>query len=248
MDLQGKPIPSGHKSTKATDSRTYNNPIIETSGPVANDSLAAESVRRGGEYAQNRGSQPLGVSGSSSTLNNTNISGASTLPAIPNHAGASSRHEDQPRTEKYPEELGGQGKYPGAHVPETGYVGGSTKAKQELGIRGHEYPASRRTIEDGENGYRSKFNDGQAPSYVNSVVDPVGNSKPKGTNLHEGGFNDNPRYNASFNSEIGSQKDPGRLAERNFEQDTFRTVGAGPAAYNLDKQTWYQPLNRDQSV
>lgn len=42
--------------------------------------------------------------------------------------------EDRARKEKYPEALGGQADYPGAHVPESGYVGGSTGAKEELGV------------------------------------------------------------------------------------------------------------------
>lgn len=249
MDLQGKPINAGQHSTKvATDPQTYNNPIQETSGPVANDSLAAESTRHGGTYSENRHAQPLDVSGTSSTLNNTDTSAATTLPSV-HGGGAPSRQQDQPNDMgRYPETLGGQGDYPGAHVPQTGYVGGPTKAKDELGLRAHEYGASGKTNEENPSGYRSQYH-GEAPSYVTPVLNNVGNTKPKGQNLHEGGFVDDPRINGSFRTDIGSNKDPGRYAERDFERGLSQNpAGSGPMQHGLDKGSWYQPLNNDQSA
>lgn len=40
--------------------------------------------------------------------------------------------------------------------------------------------------------------------------------KPHGKNITEGGFDSNAPY-ASFNQDIGTEKDPGRLAEQNLE-------------------------------
>lgn len=57
---------------------------------------------------------------------------------------------------------------------------------------------------------------GAAPNYVQPVLGATQASKPKGKNLTEGGFDDNPAHNASFNAEIGTKNDPGRAAEGLF--------------------------------
>lgn len=51
---------------------------------MASDSLAAESTRAGGDFSENRGSEPLGVKGANSTFANENTSGAVTLDATSN--------------------------------------------------------------------------------------------------------------------------------------------------------------------
>jgi hypothetical protein len=148
MDLQGKPIPQGPHSSKVQHTLNYillprlirpkvtndpdasRNPINEPSGPVPNDSLAAESATKGGTFAENRGSQPLGATAGQAATNTTNTSGTTELPPAP----VGGLREDRERKEMYPEALGGQGDYPGPHVPESGYVGGPTAAKQDLGI------------------------------------------------------------------------------------------------------------------
>lgn len=238
MDLQGTPIPPGHRSTKVTtDPAASRQPIEEPSGPVANDSLAAESVRHGGAYAQNWGAEPMGVSGQQSTLKNTDTSSASTLPSAP---GASMRENHQGQM-KYPEILGGQGDFPGRHVPETGYTGGPTEAKKQMGLHTGEYPASEKmageqTAAASSSGYQS------IPNQSNP------HQKPKGKNLTEGGFESSERNNASFNSEIGSEQDPGRAAEQKFQRyvaESGNDVG-GPRQKGVDNQNWYQPLENDQ--
>lgn len=249
MDLQGQPIPGGNTGTKVTtDPRSYQNPIDEPSGPVTNDSLAAESARSGGSYSVNRGAEPLGVSGHQSTFANTDTSGATKLPSA---SDSTSRFDDS-RQDKYPDNLGGQGNFPGAHVPETGYVGGSTQAKREMGIDAKEYAASQKVTQSaaGDAGYRSQYNAGEAPSYVNPVVSNVGDTQPKGNNLAQGGFDSNPNNNASFTSDIGTQQDPGRASEGHFQRknqgsEALNTLPADKQK-GLDSQTWYQPLERDQ--
>ncbi|KAL1862286.1 hypothetical protein Plec18170_001111 [Paecilomyces lecythidis] len=215
MDLQGTPIGNTATGTKVTsDPERYNRPVQEKPGAVTNDSLAAESVKHGGAFAQrNADAAPLDVSGSNSTLNNTNTSGASQLPSS---RDAATRDPDSKG--RYPDSLGGQGSYPGAHLPESGYVGGPSSAKKDLGIGQEGYPASQKgsQAEASGSGISSSHYGGAAPSYVEPLVHNPGSTKPKGNNLKEGGFDDSK--NASWSTDIGSKNDPGRLAENTFER------------------------------
>lgn len=196
----------------------------------------------------------MGVSGSKSTLNNTKTSGATTLGSTPT---ASNRDND--RKERYPDALGGQGEFPGTHLPESGYAGGSTQAKRELGIGGqhHQYN-TRSTTERADAGQAggqasgsgsSQYYGGTAPSYVTPVVQNMGNTNPAGNNIKEGGFGSNPKNNASFNSDIGTQNDPGRLAEQKFQKTTSES--AANAAYTnptVDANQPYSSLGSDQRI
>lgn len=241
MDLQGTPIAPGPRSTKVTtDPLASKQPIEEPSGPVANDSLAAESVRSGGAYSENRGAEPMGVSGNQSTLKNTDTSAANTLPSAP--VGAA--REDRQRQDKYPEALGGQGRFPGGHG--VGYSGGSTAAKQQMGINTGEYAASQHLPGQAAASGSCQYNNRQAPSYINDDTDGYQGQKPKGKNLHAGFSSDD--QNASFTSEIGSEMDPGRAAENKFQR-TVAESGAdvgGPRQKGVDNQTIYQALESDQ--
>lgn len=261
MDLQGNPTPPGRRSTKVTQvPEAARNPVRE-SGSVINDSLAAESTRSGGAYSQNRRAEPLGVAGNQSTLNNTDTSGANELSS----ASSGATREDRDKQERYPEALGGQGNFPGTHVPETGYTGGSTAAKQSMGINQGAYPASQKVsqsesesesqsqpqaAEASGSGYRSEYNGGQAPPYIQHVTGQLRNTKPKGKNLQEGGFDSDPNNNASFTSEIGSDQDPGRYGENYSQRKAVENgapdVARGPTEKGIDDKTWYQPLESDQ--
>ncbi|OQD78677.1 hypothetical protein PENDEC_c001G06380 [Penicillium decumbens] len=239
MDLQGTPLPHGARSTKVTtDPTAYQQPIEEPSGPVTNDSLAAQSIRQGGGFSQNRGAEPLGVSGDKSTLNNTDTSGASQLPPAP--VGA--LREDRERQEKYPEALGGQGDFPGAHLPESGYTGGPTAAKQQMGLHSGEYSTA-------SGSGHSQYNGGQAPSYVNEVTGAYQHTKPNGRNIREGGFHSDDHKNASFNTDIASDQDPARAAINKFERTNAES---GPdAGYSRQKtvetQHPYQALDEQRA-
>ncbi|KAF3398576.1 hypothetical protein F1880_006334 [Penicillium rolfsii] len=240
--IDGTPIGRGPRSTKVTtDPRATQQPISEPAGPVANDSLAAESVRSGGAFSENRGAEPVGVSGNQSTLKNTDTSGATTLPSAP----SSAFREDQQRQDKYPEALGGQAHFPGAHG--TAYAGGSTAAKQEMGINKGEYAASEHLPSQAAASGSSQYKGGQAPSYINDVTDGYQGQKPKGQNLHAGDFPADSN-NASFNSEIGSKMDPGRAAENKFQRKNAESaldVG-GPRQKGVDSQNLYDSLKSDQ--
>ncbi|PGH00977.1 hypothetical protein GX51_05526 [Blastomyces parvus] len=73
-----------------------------------------------------------------------------------------------------------------------------------------------------------------APSHANPGMQSPYSMKPKGVNLTEGGFDeDDQDHNASFTSEIGSENDPGRLAELRYESRNAETPGE--AAAPLDR-------------
>lgn len=237
MDLQGNPLPHGARSTKVTTDPRSQQPINEPSGPITNDSLAAESVRQGGAFSGNRGAEPMGVSGNQSTVNNTDTSSATTLPPT-SVGGLRENREDQ---QKYPEALGGQGNFPGTHLSQSGYTGGTTAAKQELGINAGEYSTA-------SGSGRSQYNAGQAPSYVSDVTGDIQHPKPDGRNIQEGGFDSNDAHNASFNAEIGSEQDPGREAINQFQRKNARTANDSGRhdEKSLNAQTPYEQLENDQ--
>jgi len=79
-------MPSSY-GTKVTDP---NATLQESTGPVASDSLAAESTRTGGGFSENPDSEPLD---STSTSTHTNTSGTSKLEPAPD---ARSRSDNQP--------------------------------------------------------------------------------------------------------------------------------------------------------
>ncbi|KAI9368668.1 hypothetical protein BJX61DRAFT_204079 [Aspergillus egyptiacus] len=248
MDLQGTPIPSGQRGVKVTTDPASERPIQEPSGAITNDSLAAESVRSGGAYADNRGAQPLGVNSGNTTTNVTDTSAATKLPS----ASTARDRGDPSGKGRYPETVGGQPDFPGAHIPETGYVGGSTTAKKEMGVnKGPNYPASEKLSQSQS---QSQTMSQQPSSGSRAAAAASGSgyqtrSATAGQNKQSGEFfPDDPKYNASFNSEIGSEDDPGRAAELKFQRREAETVAgaAAPAQKGTGNQTWYEPLSSDQ--
>ncbi|KAJ5361273.1 hypothetical protein N7541_002117 [Penicillium brevicompactum] len=237
MDLQGTPLPHGARSTKVTNDPRAQQPIEEPSGPITNDSLAAESVREGGAFSGNRGAEPMGVSGNQSTVNNIDTSSATKLGSVP----VGGLREDRESQQKYPEALGGQGNFPGTHLSQSGYTGGSTAAKKELGLNAGEYSTA-------SGSGQSQYNAGQAPSYVSDVTGDIQHPKPDGRGIHEGGFHSNDAKNASFNADIGSEQDPGREAINQFQRSNARTANdAGrPDEQKVHAQTPYEHLQHDQ--
>ena len=230
MDLKGTPIPHGPRSTKVTtDPLASQQPIEEPSGPVPNDSLAAESVRHGGAFSENRGAQPANFS--SSQLKNPG-SASETLSSVP----VGGLREDRNAQQKYPEALGGQGDFPGTHI--SGYAGGPTAAKQQMGINTGNQTASG----------SSQYNAGQAPSYVADVTDGYQGTKPDGRNIKEGGFASNDAKNASFTTEIGSDQDPAREAINKFQRTNAESgPDAGyPHQKTVNTDTSFDALQRDQ--
>jgi len=207
--------------TKVTDPNAI---VKESAGPVASDSLAAESTRSGGGFAENRGGEPLGVSGSNSTFANTNTSGATRLDPA-SDAEARQAQEDWAEEKK----LGSAGTYPDA-------LGGQAKGL-----------AVENTQRSGTGGSNSG-NGATAPSYVSSQY--IKDDKPKGQNLTEGGFDSNDSKNASFTTDIGSKNDPGRLAEQKFQRENMQNAGdAGfPRDQGAPGGTTYDALGGDTAA
>ncbi|KAL4956326.1 hypothetical protein BDW69DRAFT_158862 [Aspergillus filifer] len=248
MDLQGTPIGQPAGGVKVTTDPASNQRIEEPSGLVVKDSLAAESVSSGGAFAENRGAQPIGATSHNTTTNTTDTSAASKLPSA-----SSARQRGNPDAQsRYPDSLGGQADYPGAHAPETGYVGGSTAAKKELGLD-KEYPASEKLEQPASSqrhqapasGSQRQTRSATAAQREQTQTQNYAATAGQGS---DGSFPSEPKYNASFNSEIGSKEDPGRLAEQKFQRREAETVAAAaaPAQKGTGDNTWFTPLSSDQ--
>lgn len=95
-----------------------------------------------------------------------------------------------------------------------------------------------------------------APTYVEPVIDGAGfagSAKPKGKNLHEGGFDEGDDKNASFNSDIGTEDDPGRAAENKFSREVAESghdAGRGPRQQGTagGNEGQYGVLETDQQI
>lgn len=173
--------------------------IEEGAGAVASDSLAAESTRKGGDFSENKNSEPLGVSGSNSTLANTDTSAAIKL---------------DPARDAEAREANNKAR-----------VSSSSSTENKEGFKA-----------PGTTGGASDSHAGTAPSYVNSQY--VDHGKPKGKNLTEDA--ELHGNNASFNNEIGTKNDPGRLAEEKFAQQNAEREGGSAG---MPKQAGYGDEN-----
>ncbi|KAL9023483.1 MAG: hypothetical protein Q9196_007172 [Gyalolechia fulgens] len=262
---QGQPLGRGNPSTKVTtDPQSYQNPIREGAGPVASDSLAAESTRSGGAFSLNRDSAPQSVSGSSSTFNNTDTSGARVIPP---EVDAKEREAKEAWREVPDEARGREGKkYPegaghvdfaGAHNAD-GYVGGSLGAQREAGgsgytpsgMRGGAGPAGADEGGDTTGDKNPSSHAAAAPGYVASVKsDPAQTGKPHGKNITEGGFDSDDSQNVSFNAEIGSKDDPGRAATEQFQTTAQTSAGGkGPRQGEITGRGQYDALETEQNL
>lgn len=104
----------------------------ESTGPVASDSLAAESAKAGGAFSENENVDILSVKGANSTLNTTDTSGATVLHAASSGAerekqdikGLGSDERGTTGEKLYAD--GEQPKFSGTHSQE-GYTGGTSK-------------------------------------------------------------------------------------------------------------------------
>ncbi|KAL8748258.1 MAG: hypothetical protein Q9184_007457 [Pyrenodesmia sp. 2 TL-2023] len=272
---QGQPLggPSEHSTgTKVTtDPASSQNPIRESAGPVASDSLAAESTRANGAFASNRNAAPQSVSGSNSTFANADTSGAVILEPAPdaNEREAKSAWQEVPNeargtasgSKKYPEGAGDVD-FAGGHNKD-GYAGGSGGAQQEVGAGSGGYAASgirggaAPGTGDGDNSAnvesKAKADTGSAPGYVSSVVSGPGQTgKPHGKDIKdvtEEGFEGEEGQNVSFDAEIGTKDDPGRAATEQFQ--TSAQTSAGGKGARQEKVTGdgqYDALDTDQSL
>jgi len=248
MDMQGTPIGSSASGMKNTTDPEASNYKQEGAGAVASDSLAADSSRAGGGFSENRNSDPLSVSGSNSTLNTTDTSGATKLDPAPDAQEREAKSAWQETSDsakgpggvKYAEGAGGQGDFSGHHSQQ-GYVGGPSSGQQQQSGSGAQYNTS-------EGAYSAD----PAPSYVSSgYSDPAQSGKPHGKNITEGGFDADPSKNASFTSDIGDKNDPGRAAENQFQRQGMESgldAGGGPRQKEITGDGQYDSLETEQNL
>lgn len=91
--------------------------------------------------------------------------------------------------------------------------------------------------------------DAPTGAYAGGAVDQA-TQKPKGKNITEGGF-DSDAPNASFNGEIGGKKDPGRVAEAQFQKSNAQSggdVAGGPKQSGLSGGSPYEALKREEGA
>ena len=196
------------------------------------------------------------MKGDHSTLNNTETSGAKVLAPTSN---AAEREEKEALDETPGEAKGSQGKkYPEGADGQSDIPGHSLDGKPQSSLRGVTGPSSSMGT-PGEMAGTGKSSSTEnreggasvdaAPGYVGSVVSEANKSgKPKGTNITEGGFDDDPSNNASFNSEIGTENDPGRKAEADMQKKAqSASGGTGPRQAPGDSDnSQYDVLDTDQ--
>ncbi|KAL8637000.1 MAG: hypothetical protein Q9226_009173 [Calogaya cf. arnoldii] len=205
---QGQPLGSTNQGMKnKTDPEAYQNPISEGAGAVASDSLAAESTRSGGAFSSNRNSEPLDQSGSSSTFNNTDTSGARVLDAAPDAAEREAKEAwsevpDEARGvagQKYPEGAGNV-EFSGHHNLD-GYSGGSSDAKREMGESGYAPSGIRGGAAPAGSGRGEDFDDDDSykPSGIRGGAAPGSDDSGKDTSSSKA--DDAPGYVASVQSD-----------------------------------------------
>lgn len=203
---------------------------------MASDSLAAESSRAGGAFSENRNSEPLAVSGSSSTFNTTDTSGATKLAPAPDAA----EREAKEAWREVPDEARGNSTSDNEYKPS--------------GLRGGAAPGTEDDNSNTNNEAQtssSSSNAAQAPGYVSSVVSqPSQTGKPHGKNITEGGFESDDKNNASFNnSEVGGENDPGRAALQQFQNTTQTSAGGkGEQQYKITGDGQYDKLETEQQL
>ncbi|EWG47345.1 hypothetical protein FVEG_07476 [Fusarium verticillioides 7600] len=173
----------------------------EGAGTVPNESLAAESLKEGGEFASNEGihgeNQPTSRSENASAGHNTNTS------------SAPSSGSDSKSSSSAPKSSG------------TASKSGDSAPKSLAGT---------------------------APSYVENQY--IKESGPHGKNLKEGIDYSNTKdgLKKALESEPGSQDDPSRLAEQQFQQNqTAAGRDAGPKQSELEGKTAFDALNNEAS-
>ncbi|KAL2357259.1 hypothetical protein BJ546DRAFT_967370 [Cryomyces antarcticus] len=184
----------------------------EKTGLITSDSLAAESLSHGGSFGAGSHAAASAQPSASSTAANTDISGATVLASAPD---AESRMAQSEWSEQEQLNAGkGLGKAAG-RGPTYNTPADERNAALRSGEHvGHAYDTA-----------HGHANAAPAPTYVHH---DGGVGKPKGKNIHEGGF-DSDAPNASFNQDIGGKSDPGRLAEKGMQLHTAESgAGSGP--------------------
>lgn len=217
---------------------------------MTSDSLAAESLNSGGSFgAGNPKAATSKQPSKSTTTNTTNTSGATKLDAA---VDAEAREAQQGWNENVQLNAGSHlGKEAG--VGPTYNTNTSSTSNTSSSTTGSGGKGGQATSATGGVPSTSGAGDTGVPvaptaAYAGSAIPPE-SQKPKGANLTEGGF-EGGEPNASFNSEIGSQDDPARLAEQKFARENAQSAadagtGAGRQA-GIDGENVYGKLGAEE--
>ncbi|KAK7896952.1 hypothetical protein LTR67_004840 [Exophiala xenobiotica] len=204
----------------------------EPTGPVASDSLAAESLKNHGGFAENAHAAASSQPGASSTLNNTDTSAAKVLP--PAADGTQREKQYAPASLSLGADEGKAGASDfGASTVSSGSATGpdpNIKSGSAAATGGNDTSTS--TSTGGSTGGSTSASSGPtagagirphvdaAPGYTSTVTGaaaPAGTYKPKGANLEDADATESMPKPKTFIGDVGGSHDPGRIAEQNFE-------------------------------
>jgi len=212
-----------------TDRQTLSNPKNENPGVVTSDSLAAESINEGGSFGANSDSRGPGPQPSySTTTATTDVSSATRLEPTTNARSRVGEGEEAGLEDRAMGSRDALGRGETESAPLISSTGGNT-----MGGTGPGPQTS------------SSSTGGSAPTQTSSAsVEGYGeNSRPKGQNITEGGFDPN-LPNASRNTDIGSKNDPGRAGLQDLQNaNTPFAGGAGPSESEITNTTKYDALD-----
>ena len=186
----------------------------EAPGPIASDSLAAESLSSGGVFAS-------GNAKASSDTGKANDENADSTTVIPAAASKSQRGvADSGDGAKSGSGSAGNdissaglGSTAGGSVSFTGAGAGAGAA------------SSSSTSGASNNASSTNASSTSSATSSSSSTHPQ-SSKPAGANITEGGF-DSSAPNASFSGDIGGENDPGRVAEQGMANRAAGQFGSG---------------------
>jgi len=188
---------SGTGTKVTSDPKSLNETKVENPGIVTSDSLAAESVNSGGQFAAgSHAREPLSQPSHSTTSNTTDASNATQLDPA---RDAPSR----PDAERFDQHA----------VFEAG---------------------------------RTHAHSGEAAADA-SIDQGANHQVPKGKNLQEANIDPNAP-NASFNGEIGTKNDPGRVALQEMEaHNAPGSSGAGPRQVAISNDGQFDALKQTKA-
>lgn len=199
--------------------------LQERTGQITSDSLAAESLKSGGDFAAGQGAAASGVPSKSTTANTTDTSGATTLkPAADAASRDSSAGTGSTRASTHHDITSGNSKKSSTSTIGSSLGGSSTTGSSSAGSSSLGGVSSSGLAAGGKSSYAGAVGRQGAST-----------DNPKGSNITEGGF-DSSAPNASFNNEIGTKNDPGRVAEAKFEADAAQTGAEGGYAGSGEKK------------
>lgn len=236
-------------------------PPTEPTGPIASDSLAADSLRSGGDFAASDPShpQPLGVKGASSTLANTDTSGAEPLP--PASSGAARERAELKGLG--PDERGHTGvKYPdaeaaafeGTTTSEGGYYGGpsdggsgggaAAAGASDFGGAGSSSSTDGPRITSSTSATKVKDTNLESGPPAGAGVRPHVDAAPNYAGRVSGAISSEGEFQPkgedlteggipetkTFTGNVGGASDPGRIAEERFEKINANVAGGGASA------------------